>query len=151
MARADAWVEVAFIAAVCADEFIEALNRRRAELLAGEVTVVQVEAWREEIDELEQVLPTRYGTADLRRRHDELQRMVRRATADLMQRPDLQALLDLPKSEAKLRAAWDDWSVAERRQWLKRVLEHVTVLPAPPGTHHRGSDVGARLDPKWKV
>jgi hypothetical protein len=136
---------------VCAEEFTEALNRRRAELLAGEVTVAQVEEWRQEIDELELILPTRFAAAVHRQRHDELQRLVRQSTAGLMQRPDLQALLDLPKSEAKLRAAWDDWSVAERRQWLKRVLEHVTVLPAPPGTHHRGSDVGARLDPKWRV
>jgi hypothetical protein len=96
-------------------------------------------------------MPTRFGTEVHRQRHDELQRLVRQATAGLVQRPDLQALMDLPKAEAELRAAWDDWSVAERRQWLKRVLVHVTVLPAPPGTHHRGSDVGARLDPMWKV
>jgi DNA invertase Pin-like site-specific DNA recombinase len=150
-ARADAWTTEAFIAAVVAPEFTEALNRRRAELLAGEVTVAQVEEWREEIDELALIIPTRFAGDVHRQRHDELQRLVRQATAGLMQRPDLQALLDLPKSEAMLRAAWDDWSVAERRQWLKRVLEHVTVLPAPPGTHHRGSDVGARLDPIWKV
>jgi DNA invertase Pin-like site-specific DNA recombinase len=151
LARADEWITEAFIAAVVAPEFTEALNRRRAELLAGEVTVAQVEEWRQEMDELEQVLPTRFAADVHRARHAELQRLVRQATAGLLQRPDLQALLDLPKAEAELRAAWDDWSVAERRQWLKRVLVHVTVLPAPPGTHHRGSDVGARLDPLWKV
>jgi DNA invertase Pin-like site-specific DNA recombinase len=150
-ARADAWTTEAFVAAVAAPEFTEALNRRRAELLADEVTLGQVEEWRQEIGELELVLPTRFAADVHRQRHEELQQLVRRATGGLMQRPDLQALLDLPKSEAMLRAAWDDWSVAERRQWLKRVLLHVTVLPAPPGTHHRGSDVGARLDPVWKV
>jgi DNA invertase Pin-like site-specific DNA recombinase len=150
-ARADAWVMEAFIAAVVAPSFTEALNRRRAELLAGEVTVAQIEEWRQEIDELEQVIPTRFGTPDLRKRHDDLQQMVRQATAGLMQRPDLQALLDLPKSETKLRAAWDGWSVAERRAWLKRVFEYINVNPAPPGTHHRGSDVGARMDPVWKI
>jgi DNA invertase Pin-like site-specific DNA recombinase len=149
--RADAWAAEAFIAAVCSEELAEALNRRRAELLAGEVTLAQVEEWRAELDELEQVLPTRFAADIHRARHAELQRLVRQATAGLLQRPDLQALLDLPKSEAELRAAWEEWTVPERRIWLRRVLHHITVLPAPPGTHHRGSDVGARLDPKWKV
>jgi DNA invertase Pin-like site-specific DNA recombinase len=151
LARVDEWFTEAFIAAVVAPEFTEALNRRRAELLAGEVTMAEIEAWREELDELEVILPTRFAGDVHRQRRDELQRLVRQATGGLMQRPDLQALLDLPKSEAKLRAAWDDWSVAERRQWLKRVFVYVSVKPAPPGTHHRGSDVGARLDPIWKV
>jgi hypothetical protein len=38
--------------------------------------------------------------------------------------------------------------VAERRAWLRRILHHVTVLPAD--AHHRGSDVEARFDPQWK-
>jgi DNA invertase Pin-like site-specific DNA recombinase len=149
--RADAWAMEALVAAVCSDEFIESLNRRRAELLAGEVTVAQVEAWREEIDELEQVLPTRFAADVHRQRHDELQRLVRQATAGLLQRPDLQALLDLPKSEEKLRARWEGWTIAERRQWLKRAFEHVDVKPAPPGHHHRGSDVESRFVPKWRI
>jgi DNA invertase Pin-like site-specific DNA recombinase len=151
LARADSWAMGAFIAAVVAPEFTDALNRRRAALLADEVTVAQVDAWREEIDELELVLPTRFGTPDLRRRHEDLQRMVRQATAGLLQRPDLQALLDLPKSEAKLRATWNGWTTAERRTWLRRVLLQINVKPAPPGTHHRGSDVDARMDPVWKI
>jgi DNA invertase Pin-like site-specific DNA recombinase len=149
LARADAWATEAFIAAVCGDEFTEALNRRRAELLAGEVTAAQVEEWRQEIDELELVLPTRFAADVHRARHAELQRLVREATAGLMQRPDLQALLDLPKSEAELRAAWEDWTVPERRVWLRRVLEHITVKPGV--VRHRGSDVGARLDPNWRL
>jgi hypothetical protein len=151
MARADAWVEEAFIAAVCAEEFTESLNRRRAELLAGEVTVAQVEEWRQEIDELELILPTRFAADVHRQRHDELQRLVRQATAVLVQRPDLQALMDLPRAEAELRAAWDEWTVPERRVWLRRVLHHITVLPAPPGHHHRGSDVESRFNPKWRL
>ena len=116
-----------------APEFTEALNRRRAALLAGEVTVAQVEEWREEMDELEVILPTRFAGDVHRQRHDELQRLVRQATAGLVQRPDLQALMDLPKAEAELRAAWDDWSVAERRQWLKRVLRARHRLAGPAG------------------
>ena len=50
-----------------APEFTEALNRRRAALLAGEVTMAQVEEWREEMDELEVILPTRFA-ADVHRR-----------------------------------------------------------------------------------
>jgi DNA invertase Pin-like site-specific DNA recombinase len=151
MARADAWAGEAFIAAVCGAEFAEALNRRRAELLAGESTAEQLDEWREEIAELEMVLPTRFGNEDMQRRHAELERRVRAATARLLQQPELQALIDLPKSEAQLRAAWDGWTVPERRVWLRRVLHHVTVLPAPPGHHHRGSDVESRFDPAWRL
>jgi DNA invertase Pin-like site-specific DNA recombinase len=151
LARADAWAAEAFIAAICSEEFTESLNRRRAELLAGEVTVAQVEEWRQEIDELELVLPTRFADEVHRQRHDELQRMVRQATAGLLQRPDLQALLDLPRAEADLRAAWEEWTVPERRVWLRRVLHHIAVLPAPPGHHHRGSDVESRFDPSWRL
>jgi DNA invertase Pin-like site-specific DNA recombinase len=149
LARADEWLAEAFIAAVCADEFTDALNRRRAELLAGEVTVVQVEEWRAEMDDLEIIMPTRFGTEVHKQRHDELARLVRQATAGLMQRPDLQALLDLPKSEEKLRAAWDGWSVPERRVWLRRVFEMVVVKPAT--ALGRGSKVEDRMDPVWRI
>lgn len=149
MARADAWAKEAFIAAVSSEEFTASLNQRQAELLAGEVTAAELDDWRREIEELEAILPTRFGTPDHRRRHEGLQRMVLEATTRLLQQPELQALLDLPKAEAKLRAAWDGWTMPERRAWLRRVLEHITVKPA--AVHHRGSDVGARLDPMRKV
>jgi hypothetical protein len=113
--------------------------------------VEQLDDWRRELEELEAVLPTRFGTPDLRKRHEDLQRMVRDATTRLLQQPELQALLDLPKVEAKLRAAWDGWTIPERRAWLRRVLHHITVLPAPPGHHHRGSDVESRFNPKWRL
>jgi DNA invertase Pin-like site-specific DNA recombinase len=149
LGRADAWIEEAFIAAVVSPDFADALSKRQAELLAGDMTADLLDDMRREIDELELVIPTRFGTPDMQRRHDDLQRQVREATGRLMAQPELQALIDLPKSEAKLRAAWDGWSVAERRTWLREVLHHITVLPAH--AHHRGSDVEARLDPQWKV
>jgi DNA invertase Pin-like site-specific DNA recombinase len=149
--RADAWAMEAFIAAVCSEDFAQALSRRQVELLAGEVTVEELDAWRQEMAEIEIVLPTRFGTPDLKRRHDELRRMVEQATDRLLAQPDLQALVDLPKSEKQLRERWDGWTVAERRAWLKRVFEYIAVKPAPPGTHHRGSDVGARMDPRWRI
>jgi hypothetical protein len=148
LARADAWVEEAFIAAAVSPDFADALGKRQAELLAGDMTADLLDDMRREIDELELVIPTRFGTADMRKRHDDLQRQVREATGRLMAQPELQALIDLPKSESKLREAWDGWSVAERRAWLRRVLHHITVLPAH--AHHRGSDVEARLGPQWK-
>jgi DNA invertase Pin-like site-specific DNA recombinase len=149
MARADAWVSEAFIAAVVSPEFADALSKRQAELLAGDMTADLLDDMRREIDELELVIPTRFGTPEMQHRHDDLQRQVREATGRLMAQPELQALIDLPKSEVALRAAWDGWSVAERRAWLRGVLHHITVLPAD--AHHRGSDVEARLDPDWRV
>jgi DNA invertase Pin-like site-specific DNA recombinase len=149
LARADRWATEAFVAAVVAPSFTDALNQRQAELLAGELTAEQLDEWRAELAELELVLPTRFGTPALRKRHADLQRMVREATGRLLAQPELQALLDLPKSEALLRARWAAWSTAERRAWLRRVLHHVTVLPAT--TRSRGSDVDARFDPRWRL
>jgi len=146
---ADRWVTEAFVAAVRSEEFTAALNRRQAELLAGETTAAQLDDWREEVVELETVLGTRFGTADMRKRHDDLQRLVRQATTQLMRRPELQALYDLPRTEDELRARWAAWTLGERRAWLRRVFWHITVKP--PTGRGRGSDVGARLDPVWKV
>jgi hypothetical protein len=145
LARADDWAREAFIAAVAGEDFTDALNQRQAELLAGDVTTAQLDEWRAERDEIEVVLPTRYGTPELRRRHDELQRMVRQATAALVQRPDLQALQDLPKGEAALRRSWQGWDVPTRRSWLRRVFKLVVVQPAT--ARGRASDVEARLEP----
>jgi DNA invertase Pin-like site-specific DNA recombinase len=155
---ADRWAAEAFIAAACSSDFTDALNQRHAELLAGEATAEQLDDWRAEIAELEQVIPTRFGTADMKRRHDELERIVREATARLMAQPDLQAMIDLPKSEAALRALWatepdgtpapGSWTVPERRTWLRRVLDRIIVKPAT--SVGRGSDIAARLDPRWK-
>jgi DNA invertase Pin-like site-specific DNA recombinase len=146
---ADRWAAEAFIAAVIAPEFTTSLNQRQAELLAGETTAAELDAWREEIDELELVLPTRFADEGHRQRHAELRRMVEQATVRLMMRPDLRALLDLPKSESKLRARWDGWTIAERRTWLRRVLEYITVKPAT--STGLGSDVGKRMAPRWKI
>ena len=147
--RADAWAAEAFVAAVVSDEFADALSRRQAELLAGDMTAEALDEMRAELGELEQVMPTRFAPPDARQRHARLQRQVREATAHLLAQPELQALVDLPRSEAKLRAAWDGWSVAERRAWLRRVVECIVVKPAT--AQGRASKVEARLDPRWKV
>jgi DNA invertase Pin-like site-specific DNA recombinase len=146
--RADAWAAKAFVAAVVSPDFATALDRKRAALLATEATAADLEDWEAELGELELVLPTRYGTPDLRRRQAELRRLVTEATARLMAHPELEALASLPRSQDGLWAAWDGWTVAERRVELRRVLEHITVLPA--AAHHRGSDVESRFDPVWK-
>jgi hypothetical protein len=149
MIRADAWAAEAFVAAVVSPDFAAALDRRRAELLADDMTAADLDEWRAELGELEQVMPTRFAPPDAKQRHAKLQRLVRDATARLLARPDLQAMADLPRSEGALRASWAAWSVAERRRWLRRVFDHITVLPAT--AQHRGSDVEARFAPAWKV
>jgi DNA invertase Pin-like site-specific DNA recombinase len=150
MARADAWAEEAFVAAVVSEDFAEALSRRQAELLAGDATAEELDAWRAEIADIEQVQPTRFYDDDMRRRHAQLRRLVDQATAQLMAQPDLQALLDLPHSEDQLRDAWQSWTIAERRAWLRRVLYAIVVKPA---TTRRGpaTDVESRMDPAWKI
>jgi DNA invertase Pin-like site-specific DNA recombinase len=147
--RADEWAREAFISVIVSPAFATALSQRQAEVLAGDITAAELDEYRAEIIELEQVLGTRFGTDDMRKRHGQLQKLVRDATARLLQRPDLQALIDLPKSEEALRRAWDRWSVAERRQWLKRVLDRIEVKPAV--ARGPGSSVAERLDPVWKT
>lgn len=146
---ADRWAADAFVAAVVSPTFADALNRRQAELLAGDTTAEQLDDWRQEITDLGTVLGTRFGTDEHRRRRDELERIVRHATAALMAQPDLQSLHDLPSSEAKLREAWAGWTTAKRRIWLRRLLHAVVVQPATQ--RGRASEVARRLDPQWKV
>jgi DNA invertase Pin-like site-specific DNA recombinase len=147
--RVDAWAEEAFIAAVVSEDFAQALSQRQAELLADEVTAAELDEWRAEMDELEQVMPTRFAPANAKQRHDELRRMVDQATAQLLAQPDLQALVELPKSEGKLRARWSSWSTAERRAWLRRLVERIEVKPAT--SRSRASSVEERLNPIWKL
>jgi DNA invertase Pin-like site-specific DNA recombinase len=149
LARADDWAREAFISSIVGEEFTTALNQRQAELLAGETTVEELDAWRTEVQELEQVQGTRFFTAEMTRRHDDLQRMVRQATAALVQRPDLQQLQDLPRSEGKLIERWEGWTVTQRRAWLKRLFAFVEVMPATE--RGRASDVEARMRPVFRL
>jgi DNA invertase Pin-like site-specific DNA recombinase len=149
MVRADDWAREAFIAAVAGPEFAQALAQRQAELLAGDATAEELDAWRAEAAELEQVMPTRYAPPNARERHAQLRRMVDQATARLMAAPELAQLQDLPRTEAELRAAWASWTTAERRAWLRRVLDRIEVKPAQ--VRGRGSDVESRMSPVWKI
>jgi DNA invertase Pin-like site-specific DNA recombinase len=147
-ADADAWVAEGFIIFAAGPRFRETLNERRAALLADDATPQAVDAWRVEMDELEAVLGTRFGVKDHELRYRELQRLVERATEQLMRRPELQELADLPESEEQLRSRWDGWDVERRRHYLKAVLEIIRVLPARKG-HQQAFD-GDRLDPRWR-
>jgi DNA invertase Pin-like site-specific DNA recombinase len=147
--RVDQWASEAFAAAIVSEDFAQALARRQAELLAADVTAADLDAWREEMQELEQVQGTRYAPSNAKQRHDELRRMVEQATAQLLAQPDLQALVDLPKSEAALRAAWASWSIQERRAGLRRLVERIEVKPA--SSRSRASSVEERLAPVWKL
>jgi DNA invertase Pin-like site-specific DNA recombinase len=148
-ARADAWAAEMFAAAIVSPEFAQVLSRRQAELLSKNVSAAELVEWRQEAAELEQVQGTRFFTDAMERRHDELRRMVDQATAQLLAQPDLQALVNLPKSEGKLRDRWTSWSIAERRAWLRRLVETIAVKPATG--RGRASDVESRLEPVWRI
>jgi DNA invertase Pin-like site-specific DNA recombinase len=147
--RVHAWIEEMFVAAVVSEEWSASLAQRRAELLAGDVTAEELDAYRAEIAELEQVMPTRYAPPNAKERHDELRRMVDRATARLLAQPDLLAMSTLPRTDQELRRAWAAWSTSERRTWIKRLVSTVVVSPAT--SRGRGSDVESRLDPRFLI
>jgi DNA invertase Pin-like site-specific DNA recombinase len=149
LGRADAWAEELFVVSVTGEDFAQALVQRQAELLAGETTVEELDAWREEMAELEQVQGTRFYSEAMRRRHDDLQRMVRAATQALVQRPDLTAMLELPRTEDALRERWASWTTDQRRAWLRRLVSTIVVHPATG--QGRASDVEARMAPVWRV
>jgi DNA invertase Pin-like site-specific DNA recombinase len=147
MGRADAWAEEMFIAAIVSPDFAQALSQRQAELLAGEVTAAELDDWRAELDDLDQVQGTRFYSDAMRRRHDELRRMVDQATSRLLAQPDLQELMDLPRTEEALRARWSSWSITERRARLKRLISTIVVHPATSSA----SSTEDRFDPVWKL
>jgi len=150
---ADRLVTEAIVAAVTgADDtgrsrFTDALNARRAALLEGEATTEELDAWGAEIADLQTVLGTRFGTEEHQRRHDELQERVKHAERRLLARPELQELLDLPRSEAAFREAWDHWTVPERRKRIRLLLRKVTVRAVGRG----GRSSESRLVPDWKI
>jgi hypothetical protein len=74
---------------------------------------------------------------------------VDQATVQLMARPDLQEMINLPRSEAQLRNAWERWTTATRRTWLRRLVERIEVKPAT--AQGRASVVEERLVPIWKM
>jgi DNA invertase Pin-like site-specific DNA recombinase len=151
--KADTWAAEAFIVAICGEE--SALPGHVAAQLeatqAGVPTPVELAREQEELAELEAVLATRFATPEHWARATKLETRAAAAAQHQRAMPDLAALASLPRTEAKLHDRWDAWTVPERRTWLKRVFEYVTVAPAPAGTHHRGSDVGRRLAPEWRL
>jgi DNA invertase Pin-like site-specific DNA recombinase len=149
MARADDWAREAFIAAVTGPDFAQSLAQRQAALLAGDATAEELDAWRQEAAELEQVQGTRFYTDTMRDRHAQLRRLVDAATARLMAAPELEEMMNLPRSEDELRRTWAGWSIADRRRWLRRLVERIKVKPAT--VRGRGSDVEARMAPVWKI
>jgi DNA invertase Pin-like site-specific DNA recombinase len=150
MGRADDYAQELFIAAVAGPDFAAALAQRQQELLAGSGTAEELDDWRAELNDLDQVQGTRFYNEQMRRRHEELRKMVDTATAQLMAQPDLQALVDLPRSEVQLRERWERWDIATRRAWLRRLVHRIEVRPAGPA---RGpaTDVEARLAPVWRI
>ena len=144
LGRADDYAEELFIASIVSEDFSTALAARQAELLTGDAG--DLDAWRAELGDLDQVQGTRFYNEEMRRRHDELRRMVEQATAQLAAQPDLVEMASLPRSEELLRERWASWSIAERRTWLRRLVERIEVQPAAAGV-----DVEDRLTPVFKL
>src|SRR4029453_1357355 len=136
-----------FISAIVSPVWAGALAQRQAELLAEDATAEDLDNWRAELEDLDQGQGTRFYTDTVAARHQELRRMTDQATARLMAQPDLQALVDLPRSEEQLRARWSSWSITERRSWLRRLVERIEVKPAT--SRSRASNVEDRLEPRW--
>jgi DNA invertase Pin-like site-specific DNA recombinase len=149
MRRADDWAREAFIAAVAGPDFAQALAQRQAEVLSEDVTAAELDEWREEIQDLDQVQGTRFYSDAMKRRHAQLRRLVDAATARLMAAPELEEMMSLPRSEDKLRERWASWTVAQRRTWLRRLLSSIVVRPAL--VRGRASDVEARMGPRWRM
>jgi hypothetical protein len=145
---ADKWIEDAVRTLVCGPRFTEALNARRAALLAGEATMQELDEWEAEIGELQTILGTRFATEQHQARHDELQRRLRSAQIQLAARPELQQLMDFPRTQEAFKIAWDRWGVTERRTKIKLLLNKVTVNAVGRITGRFDPD---RLDPDWKL
>jgi len=59
---ADKWIEDVIWTLVCGPRFVDALNARRAALLAGDATTQELDEWEVEISELQTILGTRFAT-----------------------------------------------------------------------------------------
>jgi DNA invertase Pin-like site-specific DNA recombinase len=148
VSMADKWIADAVRTLVCGPRFMEALNARRAALLAGEATTQELDDWEVEISELQTILGTRFAAEQHRARHDELQRRLRNAHIQLAARPELQQLMDFPRTQEAFKAAWGRWDVSERRTKIKLLLNQVTVNAVGKSTGRFDPD---RLDPDWKL
>lgn len=151
--KADDAVRDLFLAACCGEgSRLPAYVAEQAHALAqGGPTPGELAEQAAELAELQMILATRFATAEHRARAVQLEQAAAEAELRMRQAPDLAALASLPRTETALRRRWDAWTIAERRLWLKRVFLRIRVKPAPPGTHHRGSDVAGRLDPDWRI
>jgi hypothetical protein len=65
----------------------------------------------------------------------------------LSERPRTGILLDVPSTEAALRAAWETWTVDRRQAVVASVLPAVVVGPARRGKRFDAD----RVEPTWRV
>jgi site-specific DNA recombinase len=61
--------------------------------------------------------------------------------------PELALLADLPESEGELRAAFEHWTVSQKRAVLRAVVASITIRPA---TRRRHFDASRIEPPVWK-
>jgi hypothetical protein len=127
----EAHMEQRFIDWIVSDEFRDRVNRRLAELQAGET--IDLDADRQELDELQAILPTRFATDAHRVRATELEARLEAAEGRLRAVPALRVLVDLPATRAALERAWRAWSLDERRARLRATVESIEILPGVRG------------------
>jgi hypothetical protein len=77
-----------------------------------------------------------------------MKRRLRSAQIQLAARPELQQLMDFPRTQEAFRAAWERWDVPERRANIKLLLHKVTVKAVGKITGRFDPD---RFDPDWKL
>jgi DNA invertase Pin-like site-specific DNA recombinase len=142
----EAWISKAAMVAVCSERFTDMLNAKRSALLEGGPTSEQLADMEAELIELETILGTRYGD-QYRSRYEQLQQAVQEAHRRLLARPELQQLMDLPRTREAWQTAWDSWDVPERRKRLKLLLHKITVKAVGKAS---GFDP-SRLVPDWRL
>lgn len=143
----DAWITDAIVEAVCGEAFAASIERRLKAAAADDPTPEDLEPDRQELGELDLILPTRFASDSHRARYAELQARIAQGEARLRAMPDLEYLLSLPRVEADFRRSWKGWTLQERRRAVKGVLKRITAKQAT--RRGRVFDEG-RLDPDWK-
>lgn len=145
---AEGHLDEAVMVALSGPRFAEALRRKLAAAERDDPTAEQLDRDRHELKELARLKGQgRFTIEEWLALRDPIQRRIRDAEAKLDARPDVGVLVDLPKSEDKLRQAWARWPVERKRRVLNAVLDYVTVLPAGRGGRRQVTD---RLRPHWK-
>jgi len=78
----------------------------------------------------------------------ELDARIADAEEALARQPQTRFLVDLPRGEEELRAAWQEWGLGVRRRVVRMVLRGLVITPPKRGLPRFDPD---RVDPDWRV